>query len=519
MSDDIQADMIVVGSGIAGLFFAQKIASTLPKYSVVVLTKNTPLESNTFYAQGGIAGVLDTNKDAFEKHINDTLEAGDSLCNREVVEMIVSSSPAAMNDLLNIGVEFDRDESGSFHLAKEGGHSESRIMHRKDQTGKELEEKLLFAVSLLPNVRLLPHIFAIDLIVDEQQNCTGLHALNMHNLLPVRCTSTAVILASGGAGRVYKHTTNPPVATGDGIAMAHRAGAMVKSMEFIQFHPTAFFHENADRVFLVSEAVRGAGAILRNDKGVAFMNGRHPLKDLAPRDVVSRAIHEEIEKNGMGCVFLDCNSIGNERFALLFPNIYKHCIAYGIVPGRDLIPVAPAAHYICGGIQTGMYGETSIRHLYACGECAYTGMHGANRLASNSLLEAVVFASRIADKIISERPIKKAYSLKLTEHVDKKNEENTESLITAIQEKLREKMSRDAGIVKRTENLRKLQQTVLLLKDKLNSINQNANPVLWNEVNNLLDVALLIVNQSLERKENRGVFYNLSLEKENLKIG
>ncbi|MDW8322311.1 MAG: L-aspartate oxidase, partial [Armatimonadota bacterium] len=396
-----RTDFVVIGSGIAGLTFALRAAE---QAEVVVITKKERSESNTNYAQGGIAGVL-SPEDTFDLHFQDTLNAGAGLCHEDAVRVLVQEGPHQIRRLIELGARFDmeRDAEGNpvLALGREGGHSRNRIVHYADQTGWEIERTLLEATRYHPRITIHEHFFALELILRDSE-CVGVWVLNTHSDEPEAFFARAVLLATGGCGQVYPHTTNPPIATGDGIAMAWRAGAYIANMEFMQFHPTTLYHPSA-RSFLISEAVRGEGAVLRLPDGTPFMEQHHPMKDLAPRDVVARAIDAEMKRLGLPCVYLDITHRPGEFLRQRFPVIYNRLQSVGIDMAREWIPVVPAAHYMCGGVQTDLYGRTSIPRLYAAGEVACTGVHGANRLASNSLLEALVFADRAATHAVEAR--------------------------------------------------------------------------------------------------------------------
>ncbi|HET9430466.1 MAG TPA: L-aspartate oxidase, partial [Chitinophagaceae bacterium] len=402
----MQTDFLVIGSGIAGLTFALKVADRYPDKKVTVMTKATADETNTKYAQGGIAVVNDLENDSFEKHIEDTLVAGDGLCNEKVVEIVVKEGPDRVREIIEWGARFDKEKDGDYKLGKEGGHSEFRILHHKDTTGREMERALIEAVSRQSNIEFIKHCFVVDIITQHHLGylvtkstpdieCYGVYALNLKTNTIEKILSKITLLATGGNGQIYRTTTNPYIATGDGIAMVYRAKGRIENMEFIQFHPTALFEPAVKgQAFLVTEAVRGDGGILRNKQGEAFMERYDPRKDLAPRDIVARAIDSEMKITGTEHVWLDCRHFKKEKFIEHFPTIYEKCLSINIDVTKDMIPVAPAAHYSCGGIKTDEWGRSSIKNLYSCGECASTGLHGANRLASNSLLEAMVFAHR-----------------------------------------------------------------------------------------------------------------------------
>ncbi|HYE54714.1 MAG TPA: L-aspartate oxidase, partial [Chitinophagaceae bacterium] len=411
----IKTDFLVIGSGIAGLTFAVKMAEQYPDKKVLIITKAATDETNTKYAQGGIAGVMDPENDSFEKHIEDTLIAGDGLCDPHIVEIVVKEGVDRIREIIEWGARFDKESDGDFKLGKEGGHSEFRILHHKDVTGREMERTLVEKVSTFKNIEIIKHCFVVDLITQHHLGflvtkstpdieCYGVYVLNLQNNQIEKIISDYTLLATGGNGQVYRSTTNPYIATGDGVAMVYRAKGRIENMEFIQFHPTALYEPGVrGQSFLITEAVRGDGGILRNKYGEAFMERYDPRKDLAPRDIVARAIDSEMKITGTEHVYLDCKHMDMQKFMEHFPNIYEKCKSIGIDVAKQMIPVAPAAHYSCGGIKTDEWGRTSIRKLYACGECASTGLHGANRLASNSLLEAMVFAHRCFLDILQQQ--------------------------------------------------------------------------------------------------------------------
>ncbi len=512
----IETNFLIIGSGAAGLTLAVKMGEAFPKKRITVVTKAHQAESNTKYAQGGVAAVFDLKGDSFQKHMEDTLIAGDGLCDRAVVDMVIKDGPNRLKELMEWGANFDMDASGELTMGREGGHSEYRVVHHKDSTGNEIERTLLARVEQLRNIHLLPHHFAIDLITEhhfsekkmEELSCYGAYVLDQisGSILTIKSESTT--LASGGMGMVYGHTTNPEVATGDGIAMAYRAKARIENMEFIQFHPTALYDGKNGASFLISEAVRGFGAFLRNGKGDRFMFEYDKRGELASRDIVARAIDFEMKRSGEDCVYLDATHLDINKFRCDFPSIYKTCFEKGIDIAEDWIPVVPAAHYLCGGVVVDTHGRTSIERLFACGECSYTGLHGANRLASNSLLEALVYAGRIfqyhsknlpspTTKTLPKWDDQGAILLKSSEVLDHKTSE------------LQTLMRNYAGVVRNTEDLRKasLQLEKLYKETELLYRKHKLNTAL-SELRNMVNVSYLIIEQSLKRQENRGGFYN-----------
>jgi L-aspartate oxidase len=517
----MQTDFLVIGSGIAGLTFALKTAQQCPDKTITILTKAVSDETNTKYAQGGVAGVMDMDNDSFEKHIEDTLIAGDGLCNPKIVEIVVREGVGRIKEIIEWGAQFDKDNEGDYSLGKEGGHSEFRILHHKDVTGKEMERTLLAAISNQSNINLISHCFVVDIITQHHLGflitkatpgieCYGVYVLNMQTNKIEKILSKITLLATGGNGQVYRTTTNPSIATGDGVAMMYRAKGRIENMEFIQFHPTALYEPGvAGQSFLITEAVRGEGAILRNNKGEAFMENYDERNDLAPRDIVARAIDSEMKINGTDHVFLDCRHLDMEKFLHHFPNIYEKCLSIGINVSTQLIPVAPAAHYSCGGIKTDEWGRTSINNLYACGECASTGLHGANRLASNSLLEAMVFAHRCYKDAIT-----KIDSINLHSAIPDWNAEGTTApkemiLITQSLKELQLLMSDYVGIVRTNVRLVRAMKRLDLLHEETEALYQttNVSPQLC-EVRNLITVGYLIVKGAQLRNESRGLHFN-----------
>jgi L-aspartate oxidase len=517
----LQTDFLVVGSGIAGLTYALKTASRFPDKKVLVITKAAADETNTKYAQGGIAVVNDLENDSFEKHIEDTLVAGDGLCNEKVVELVVKEGPDRVEEIIAWGARFDKEQDGDFKRGKEGGHSEFRILHHKDVTGREMERALLDAMGRLPNIGIIKHCFVIDIITQHHLGflitkstpdieCYGVYVLNLNNNKIEKIISRVTLLATGGNGQVYRTTTNPSIATGDGVAMVYRAKGRIENMEFIQFHPTALYEPGVrGQAFLVTEAVRGDGGILRNKEGEAFMSRYDPRKDLAPRDIVARAIDSEMKRTGTEHVWLDCRHFSKEEFTSHFPNIYEKCLSIGIDITQHMIPVAPAAHYSCGGIKTDEWGRSSIRNLYACGECASTGLHGANRLASNSLLEAMVFAHRCYLD-----GTEKLESIPVRNDIPDWNAEGTTEpremiLITQSLKELQLVMSDYVGIVRNDVRLQRASRRLDLLWEETEQLYQGSTlSTHLVELRNMITVGYLIVKGASFRKESRGLHYN-----------
>jgi L-aspartate oxidase len=518
----METDFLVIGSGIAGITYALKVAKDFPDKKVLIITKAQADETNTKYAQGGIAGVMDFEKDSFEKHIEDTLISGDGLCNPKVVEIVVKEGVDRIADLIDWGARFDKGSEGDYKLGREGGHSEFRILHHKDVTGKETERALLEEVKYFPNITIIKHWFVLDLITQHHLGnlvtkstpdieCYGVYVLNRETNQVETVLAKITLLATGGNGQVYRTTTNPTIATGDGVAMFYRAKGRIENMEFIQFHPTALYEAGlvGAQSFLITEAVRGDGGILRNNNGEAFMERYDPRKDLAPRDIVARAIDNEMKISGTEHVYLDVTHMPLEKFTEHFPNIYEKCRSIGIDVTKQYIPVAPAAHYSCGGIKTDEWGRTSIRNLYACGECASTGLHGANRLASNSLLEAMVFAHRCAadaalnvNKITFRRSIPDWKATGTSEPKEK-------ILITQSLKELQLLMSDYVGIVRTNIRLERAMKRLDLLWAETEALYQSTYlSIPLCELRNMITVGYLIVKCAQFRKESRGLHYN-----------
>ncbi len=514
-----RTDFLIIGSGIAGLTFALKTAKRFPDKKIIIITKAEEEETNTKYAQGGIAAVWDFEKDSYEKHIEDTMIAGDGLCKREIVEIVVKEGPERVKEIINWGTDFDRTKTGEYDLGKEGGHSEFRVLHHKDVTGKEIEKTLIEEANALPNIRILIHHFVIDIITQHHLGrivtrhtpditCFGVYVLNKKTKSIEKIISKITLMASGGAGQVYKSTTNPLIATGDGMAMVYRAKGRVANMEFVQFHPTSLYQAGVSPAFLITEAIRGAGAVLKSADGKEFMQKYDERKSLAPRDIVARAIDNEMKIRGEDFVYLDCTMIDKEVIHNHFPNIFEKCLSIGINIEKDFIPVAPAAHYMCGGIMVDKNGISSIKNLYGCGECTSTGLHGANRLASNSLLEALVFAHRIyldaAEKIDA---------LEIQENIPDWNALGTNDpkemvMITQSIRELKEVMTNYVGIVRGNERLERAMNRLHLLYEEAEKLYETTtiSPQLC-ELRNLITVGFLITRGAAARKESRGLHY------------
>ncbi|MEI8288734.1 MAG: L-aspartate oxidase [Verrucomicrobiota bacterium] len=512
-----QFDYLILGSGIAGLTFALQVA---PRGRVAIVTKKDRAESNTNYAQGGIAAVT-SKEDSFELHVRDTLEAGAGLCKESLVRTIVEEGPARIAELIELGMRFSeneqRSEDGSreLDLGREGGHSKRRILHAKDVTGREIERALLAAVSRTPAIEIFENHVAIDLITSQklgyvgENRCLGAYVFDKKGNRVVTFSAPVTVLATGGCGKVYLYTTNPDIATGDGVAMAYRAGASIANMEFVQFHPTCLYHPKA-KSFLISEAVRGEGGILKTLEGKEFMDAVHPMKSLAPRDIVARAIDSEMKKSGADCVHLDITHKPAKFIIERFPNIYQTCLRYGIDITKEPIPVVPAAHYQCGGVVTNVDGGTDIAGLFAVGEVACTGLHGANRLASNSLLEALVCAHRAAEKTCNLQPA--TFSLQQIPVWQSGNATNADELVVVAHnwDEIRRLMWDYVGIVRTNKRLQRAQS-------RLANLQQEIQEYYWNfivtadllELRNIATVAELIVRCALMRPESRGLNYNL----------
>lgn len=520
----IETDVLVIGSGVAGLTFALKMAIQFPNFTITIVTKDAKDESNTRYAQGGIATVYDKAVDTFEQHIKDTLVAGDGLCDEAIVKMVIEEAPERLNELIEWGTKFDKNKEGDYDLGREGGHSQNRILHHTDMTGAEIERALLHQVNAQENITFLTHHFAVHFITEHQVRktkikrnqkitCYGAYVLDEKENTVKTIASKYTLLASGGAGQVYESTTNPVIATGDGVAMAYRAKAEIKEMEFIQFHPTALYNPKEYPAFLVSEAVRGFGGKLRDIDGKPFMHLYDEREELASRDIVARAIDNELKKSGASHVYLDCTHLDIEKFKTHFPNIYNKCTSLGIYIEKDMIPVVPAAHYICGGVAVNKNGKTSIKKLYACGEVTRTGLHGGNRLASNSLLEGLVFAHNAFVSIS-----KKIENKKMPENIPnwdtKGTKKNTEKVLTTHNlNEVKSIMTNYVGIVRSNERLARAEKRLRVLYEETKELYDKSElSVDLCELRNLITTAYLITQFSKKRTKNAGGFYNVDCD-------
>ncbi|KAA6352285.1 L-aspartate oxidase [termite gut metagenome] len=515
-------DFLVIGSGIAGMSFALKVAN---KGQVALVCKTELEEANTYFAQGGIASVTNTLVDNFDKHIEDTMIAGDSIGDRRVVEKVVREAPLQIDELISWGVHFDKNDQGEFDLHREGGHSEFRILHHKDNTGAEIQASLIKAVKEHRNITVLENHFAIEILTQHHLGvtvtrqtpdikCYGAYILNQKTGKVETYLSKITLIATGGIGAIYQTTTNPLVATGDGIAMVYRAKGTVKDMEFVQFHPTALYHSGDRPSYLITEAMRGYGAVLRTRDGKEFMQKYDRRLSLAPRDIVARAIDNEMKNRGDDYVYLDVTHKDTGETRKHFPNIYEKCFSLGIDITKDYIPVAPAAHYLCGGIKVDLDGQSSIERLYAVGECSCTGLHGGNRLASNSLIEAVVYADAAAKHSLS-----KISEYVCNEAIPEWNDEGTTSpeemvLITQNMKEVNQIMTTYVGIVRSNLRLRRAWTRLDIIYEETESLfkRSHASKEIC-ELRNAINVGYLIMRQAIERKESRGLHYTIDYPK------
>jgi L-aspartate oxidase len=509
----IKSDYLVIGSGLAGLSFALKVAE---HGTVSLITKKKAKESNTNYAQGGIAAVF-SEDDNLELHKQDTFTAGAGLCHHDAVEVLVKEGPERIKELVDWGVKFSLNKNKQFDLAKEGGHSRNRIFHSKDMTGAEVEKTLIQQVKAHHNIQIFENCQALDLITEHHvlgnlradfNICFGAYVFDKNEKVVKTFQADNTLLATGGASRIYLHSTNPKIATGDGVAMAYRAGARIANMEFIQFHPTSLYNPG-NKTFLITEAMRGFGGVLRNAKGKKFMKHYDERAELAPRDIVARAIDTEMKKDGDDCVFLDVTHLDSNELKDRFPNIYEHCLKnLNLDITNEPIPVVPAAHYVCGGVMTDLDGQTSMKNLYASGETAHTGVHGANRLASNSLLEALVFSHRAARKVI-EQPARDYSHINIPEWYDQGLENEEEwVLIKHNLNELQSIMWDYVGIVRSQNHLQRAFSRIEFLYREIEEYYKRTKlfPRLI-ALRNLTAIAYLIISSAMRRRESRGLHF------------
>src|SRR5690554_652082 len=505
----METHFLIIGSGVAGISLAIKLSEKFPDKNITVATKSNREESNTKYAQGGIAIVTHT-EDSYKKHIEDTLICGDRLCDKEVVKMVIKDGPKRLKELIKWGAEFDKNNKNELDLGKEGGHSDHRVVHHKDQTGYEIEKTILSQARKQKNITILDDHFASDSIVSEN-HCFGAYVMNEKSNEIIPFYSDYTILATGGIGQVYGHTTNPKIATGDAMAMTFQAKAEIRDMEFVQFHPTALYNETIDTTFLISEAVRGFGAYLKNKKGERFVLKYDSRAELASRDIVSRSIDIELKTLEEPCIYIDCTHLDKASYVNHFPMIFEQCSSLGIDISKDWIPVAPSQHYICGGISVNKNGQTSVENLFACGECSRTGLHGANRLASNSLLEALVYADKIYHYLAENYTEQKDKPKNIFHKNSKKEEVVSNDFIQQKKKEVQTLMLKNAGIVRRDNELSFALKQLTLWKNELSETEEKhtVNKDFY-ELKNIIDVGLLIIEQSLSRTENKGAFLKIT---------
>jgi L-aspartate oxidase len=518
---ELSYDFLVIGTGLGGLSFALKAAA---HGKVCLITKTELEETNTRYAQGGIAAVT-SEPDSYEKHVEDTLIAGDHLCNEEVVRMVVKEGPDQIRELIHWGTKFDKQSSGKYDLAREGGHSEHRILHHKDNTGEEIQRALSLRVKSHPNITLLEKHFAVDLITQHHLGklvkrhmtdieCYGAYVLDLKTEKVLKILSKSTLVASGGAGHLYTTTTNPTIATGDGVAMVYRAKGVIENMEFVQFHPTSLYNPGESPSFLITEALRGHGGILRNQSGEKFMNKYDERGSLAPRDIVARAIDNEMKIHGHDFVYLDTTHLEEKELKEHFPNITEKCASLGIDIARDLIPVVPAAHYMCGGVKVDLDGQTWIKRLYAVGEVSSTGLHGANRLASNSLIEAIVYADRAVKHAVAKLP-----EYQLADQIPDWDDAGTAHpeemvLITQSLKELKQIMTNYVGIVRSDLRLERATARLEIIYRETEELYRKSKVSLRIcQLRNLINVGYLVIKMAHARKESRGLHYNLDYPK------
>ena len=504
----MEADVLVVGGGIAGMAFAERMTALKPGVRIILLSKAPVEDSNSYLAQGGVAAVV-LPEDSVEEHVQDTLTVGAGRCDPHVVRLVVEEGPKAIVRLLDAGARFDADAQGRLQLAREGGHSQARVVHYRDTTGAEIVRVLRDRVAAGPGITVVDHQHALDLLAEGEgmdRRCVGVRTLDDRTGNVRELRAGAVVLATGGLGQVYRHTTNPVAATGDGIAMAIRAGVPLRDMAFVQFHPTALYDEQGGPTFLISEAVRGAGAHLLRLDGSPLMQGSHPKGDLAPRNVVAREIHRAILQDGGAHVWLDTAPIGVAAFAKLFPNIANVCGQRGLVGGRDRIPVMPAAHYSCGGILTDDRGRTALAGLFALGECASSGLHGADRLASNSLLEALVMPARAAETLAAGPRHQEGGGATVQEAAFRMEGDVADA--QAMRNELKDLMTAKAGILRTMGGLTAARERLGEMDARCREALARSQPAwAWAQVRNMVQVAAAIVDSALGQAGNAGAHW------------
>ena len=516
-------DILVIGTGISGLTYAIKIALLSPNIKIILICKSKLDEGNTKYAQGGIAVVSNFKKDSYEKHINDTLVAGDGMCNKKVVDFVVKEGGKRLKELIDWGIEFDKENKNKLDLGREGGHSAQRIVHHKDHSGSEIIRALIEKIKSLKNIKYLENHLLVDLITDHHignvpKRCYGAYVISITDEKIIKITSKISVLSTGGAGQLFEFTTNPKGATGDGLGAAYRAKVQIKNLPYVQFHPTMLYSNVNNDTFLITEAIRGKGAKLKNIYGERFMHKYDSREELASRDIVSRAISSEMKKNDSKYVLLDSTNIKKEIFKKNFPKILETCKSINCNPLKNPIPVVPAAHYFCGGIEVDIYGRTNLNGLYSIGECSYTGLHGSNRLASNSLLESIVFshrAAKISIKEIENLDIEEKIFNSIPKWNGKQSISNEElKIIFELKLQLQRIMSKEVSIFKTINGLKLAEKKLKNLYEKtLKLYNEKKLTPQLCELRNMVSVSYLLIKQSLEIKFNSGVFFNQDYEK------
>ena len=516
-------DLLVIGTGISGLTFAIKVAEQNPKLNITIISKGNINEGNTRYAQGGIAVVRNLQDDSIDKHIQDTIIAGDGECDSRVVKFVVEEANSRLNELINWGAEFDMNKE-KLDLGIEGGHSEKRIVHYKDQTGQQIQDVLSTKIKSFPNINLLENHTLVDLITDHHSiekkgRCYGAYVISQEKEEIIKICSKITVLSTGGAGSLYSYSTNPSTATGDGLGAAYRAKVRMDHLAYVQFHPTALRNKVNENVFLITEAVRGAGGILLNTKKERFMLKIDRRAELASRDIVARSIHKQIQEQTEDYVWLDGSKISIDVWESNFPNIYRTCLSQGIILPKDLIPVVPAAHYFCGGIKVNEHSESELKGLYAIGECSYTGLHGANRLASNSLLEALVFSHRAAMHSINalkkSLPGQHFYNALPAWNGEGYSKSDTLSVVKKLRIELQKNMTQHVGIFKTHEGLNIAEDRINKIYIKVSKLyNKKKLTYGLSELRNMVSVSYLLIKQAQQIKKNRGVFYIQNYDEE-----